>query len=343
MKKKFLLSYVSKFFKNKKKLIRKSRFNLITILVFEIIAFVCLYYLRYKNQNRAFTGFELKAGNVISIIFFSILFLLILISLFFAKSIGATSSFFLLFNSITGLTSLIASDFILQKEIKIILDSIFLVCNLFLISALLQILFSKEKHFRFFRAVLIFFMILSVSVFSVFIYVLNFQDDYEKYLNGKTKANAAVILGAAVWGGNRPSPVLKERIDKGFEIYQKGLVDKIVITGGGSPNELTEGEVSKNVLLKYGVVPDDLFLENESNSTIEQIQFVRDSLFYSNNWDRIILISDNFHLPRAVEICDFNNISADCISSDREISSFGTISYCFKESLALIIFWIFGI
>ncbi len=205
------------------------------------------------------------------------------------------------------------------------------------------IIFSRSRRFGFVKSVLIFSAVLVTSVFVVFIYVLNFKDDYEKYSGGKINTDAGVILGAAVWGGNRPSPVLKERINKGYEIYQKRIVPKLVITGGGSPNELTEGEVSKNVLIKYGVAPENLILENSSSSTVEQILFVRDSLYNLRNWKNIILVSDKFHLPRALEICNFNDINAGSIASERELSDFGSVSYSLKESLALIIFWIFGI
>ncbi len=190
---------------------------------------------------------------------------------------------------------------------------------------------------------MIFLTILIACIFFVFIKVLNFSDDYLVYENGRNKANAGVILGAAVWGGNRPSPVLKERINKGYEIYQKNIVPQLVITGGGSPNELTEGEVSKNELIKYGVAPEKLILENSSSSTVEQIQFVRDSLYNAKSWEKIILISDNFHLYRASEISKFNDMNADCLASGKELSAGGTVSFCIKESLAVIIFWMSGI
>lgn len=184
---------------------------------------------------------------------------------------------------------------------------------------------------------------LFATMMTVFIYIINFEDEYEKYDRSNSKADAGVILGAAVWGGNRPSPVLKERINKGYDIYSKNIVPKLVITGGGSPNELTEGEVSKNVLIKYGVNPENLILENSSSSTIEQILFVRDSLYKKNNWKEIILVSDNFHLFRALEISKFNNLNAGSIASDKELSTLGTATFCMKESLALIIFWFSGV
>jgi vancomycin permeability regulator SanA len=312
-------------------------------LLVEIVAFFSLYYLRYKNQNLKFTGFEDKAGNVISTVFFSVLVILLTTSIFISKNPSTAASFFLLSISVISFISLIASGFIPQKENKIILVSIFLVSNIFLLSSLAGIIFSGTKTFGFLKSLVIFFVILVSSILIVFIYIFNFQDDHQIYLGNNTKADAGVILGAAVWGGNRPSPVLKERINKGYDVYKENLVSKLVITGGGSPNEMTEGEVSKNVLLKYGVAPENLILENSSNSTVEQIQFVRDSLYKVLNWEKIILISDNFHLPRALEICKFNNINAGSIASERDLSSMGTISYCLKESLALIIFWVFGI
>ena len=288
-------------------------------------------------------GFEDKTGNVISITFFSLLLFLLLLAVLFSKKISKGSIGFLLLTSVLGLISLAVSDFIFQKETKIIFISVFLVTNIFLFSSLLVIVFSGSKNFRFFKSLLVFFVILILAVSVVFIKILNFKDDYVKYEDGKSKANSGVILGAAVWGGNRPSPVLKERINKGYEIYQRKIVPKLVITGGGSPNELTEGEVSKNVLIKYGVEPENLILENSSSSTVEQIRFVKDSLYNVKNWEKIILISDNFHLYRSSEICKFNDMNADCIASDKELSSAGTtFSFCLKESLALIVFWMAG-
>lgn len=258
-----------------------------------------------------------------------------------ARDISKFSTGLFLLISISALAALVISDLIIQKENKIILISFFLIANLFLLSSFITILFSGNN--KFFKSSLIFLIILIACLFTTFIFILNYNDNSTEYLNKGNTADAGVILGAAVWGGNRPSPVLKERINKGFEIYQKNIVPKLVITGGGSPNELTEGEVSKNVLLKYGVSPENLILENFSSSTVEQIQFVRDSLYKTKNWKKIILISDNFHLMRASEISKFNNINADCIASDKVLSTEGTISFCFKESLALIIFWMSGV
>lgn len=290
-----------------------------------------------------YPGFENKTGNIITLTIFSITTLLILIN-FFNKNKKAFLSFSLiLFVSVSGIITLLVSEILNQKDLRIIFASVFIVANIFILSSLLIITFSKSISFGFLKSLLTLILIFFAGISVVFILVLNFSDDSDLYRNTKLKADAGVILGAAVWGGNRPSPVLRERINKGFDVYIQGTVPKLVITGGGSPNEMTEADVSKNVLIKYGVDPDNLIVENESNSTVEQIQFVKKNLYKTNKWKKIILISDNFHLMRAKEICSFNNIEADCIASDKSLTPEGTYNFCLKESMALIVFWMVGL
>jgi uncharacterized SAM-binding protein YcdF (DUF218 family) len=150
-------------------------------------------------------------------------------------------------------------------------------------------------------------------------------------------------LGAAVWGGNRPSPVLRERINKGYELYKSGLIKYIVLTGGGSPGEMTEAEVGRNELIKKGVDEKNIFIENRSISTLEQISFIYRNLYKTYNWKDIIIITDNFHLMRSKQMCSFYGMTAQTIASDTPLSSESTLYYSLKESFAIILFWLFGI
>ena len=313
------------------------------ILFIETASFFYMYFLRYKNQKLPLTGIEFKTGNIISGFLFGLLIFFTIIALLRGSNFGSFASFLLLGTSMISLISLIYSDLTPAKESKISAIAISLIATVFLLSSILIISISNEGKLKPFRSILTFLFLSCAGIFSVFLLVLNFNDDRLLYTANERNADSGVILGAAVWGGNRPSPVLKERILKGYEIYRRKLIPKIVITGGGSPNELTEGEVSKNELIKFGVDPSNLILENSSNSTIEQIHFVRDNLYKKNSWNRVILISDNFHLFRSKEISQFNNINADCIASDKELSAGGTAAFCMKESLALIIFWMSGV
>jgi len=285
----------------------------------------------------------MKTGNLITLFFFGIPILLQIILFFKKYPLNTGALFVLFFLSLVSNVFVITAFYFYQKDIKIILNSSALLINFITLSGTIVIITSRLKKLYVFRTIWLNLFLIPILLLVVFFKVYTFKDDAESYADGEKKADAGVILGAAVWGGNRPSPVLRERINKGFEIYDRKNIRLLVLTGGGSPNEMTEGDVAKNELIKYGVDPKNLIVENASNSTMEQLLYVRDLLFSKRNWKKIILISDNYHLFRCKQICSFNNVNADAISSDTPLSTEGGVTFCIKESFALIEFWFFGI
>lgn len=158
----------------------------------------------------------------------------------------------------------------------------------------------------------------------------------------RAEYDAGVILGAAVWSRNRPSPVFRERIKKGHELLKNGTVEFLVLTGGNAPHELPEAEVAKRELLRLGADPTRIVLEERTSSTVEQILFIRDELT-KQGWSSFVIISDQFHLTRALEICAFNDIKANGISSESPLGPYNLAIYHLRESAALILYWLFGL
>lgn len=158
----------------------------------------------------------------------------------------------------------------------------------------------------------------------------------------RSEYDAGVILGAAVWSGNRPSPVFRERIYRGYELMQEGVVEFLVLTGGNAPNELSEAEVAKQELLKLGADPTRIALEKQTSSTVEQILFIRDELT-KQKWESFVIISDQFHLKRALEICAFNDIAAVGIASESPLGPTNLAIYHLRESAALLLYWMYGL
>lgn len=287
----------------------------------------------------------MKTGNLLTLVSLLIYIGFIVYNIFSKSKYHILSLVILICISSTGLLFIGVSALYSDKDYKVAFSLTFLVCYVYTLVSLITITFTRSKMLHIFNNIGIM-LIVALTGFIFNIYqIYNFKDDSESYMQaaGSKKADAGVILGAAVWGGNRPSPVLRERINKGFELYQKKIIQKFILTGGGSPNELTEAEVEKNELKKFGVDEKNLIVEVKSNSTIEQIHFVRDKHYKKNNWSRIILISDNFHLFRTSEICRFNNMNVDCIASDTPLSAESRINFSIKESIAVLFFWIFGI
>lgn len=122
-------------------------------------------------------------------------------------------------------------------------------------------------------------------------------------------ADAAVILGAAAWG-NKPSPVFRERIRHGIELYQNHIVNYLIFTGGtpkiGYP---TEAQVGKQFALKQGIDENNIFTENQSANTYTNLQNILD-LIKKHHIRRIIIVSDPYHLARAQAIANDLHMNA---------------------------------
>ncbi|MCC6865112.1 MAG: YdcF family protein [Ignavibacteria bacterium] len=230
-----------------------------------------------------------------------------------------------------------------QKGIQTITLSVFAILHLFIAISACVISFSVLMKFYIFRSIWITLLVVFSAYCIVFLFAYNFKDDLNLLKNNKKTVDAGTVLGAAVWGGNRPSPVLRERINKGYELYNTNIIRNIILTGGGAPGEMTEAEVSKKELLKKGVPERNIFIENKSNSTLEQIQYLNNNLYKKNNWKEIVIISDNFHLLRTKQICKFFGINSYMVASDTPLSTESTFNFCIKESFAVILFWLFGI
>lgn len=113
------------------------------------------------------------------------------------------------------------------------------------------------------------------------------------------QADAAIVLGAAAWG-ERPSPVFRERINYALELYQAGVVRKLIFTGGqADSSEPAEAIVARQYAIERGIPAADILIETYSRSTGENLWFAR-QLAQHQNLTRLLVVSDPLHLKRAV-------------------------------------------
>ncbi len=64
------------------------------------------------------------------------------------------------------------------------------------------------------------------------IYVENkYSSDIYSDKNKIPTSDAALVLGAGIWQGKRPSHILEDRIKAGVELYKSGKVKKLIVSG----------------------------------------------------------------------------------------------------------------
>ncbi|MCF7844428.1 MAG: YdcF family protein [Kiritimatiellales bacterium] len=83
-----------------------------------------------------------------------------------------------------------------------------------------------------------------------------------------------LVFGAAVGKGSTPSRALTRRVEKAAELYNAKYIKTLIFSGGkGSEWQESEAAVMRKVAMLNGVDPDDIYLEEESTSTWENLEF----------------------------------------------------------------------
>jgi uncharacterized SAM-binding protein YcdF (DUF218 family) len=117
--------------------------------------------------------------------------------------------------------------------------------------------------------------------------------------NNVVKADAAIVLGAAVWG-EETSPVFRERINHSINLYKNGDVRTIIFTGGiGDRDEKAEAIIAKRYAIAQGVKSSDILIETESRTTNQNLKNAQ-KVASSHELTKFLIVSDPLHLKRAV-------------------------------------------
>jgi len=145
------------------------------------------------------------------------------------------------------------------------------------------------------------------------------------------EAQTALILGAKVYSDGTLSDVLADRTIKGIELYKNGKVSKILVSGDHGRTEYDEVNAIKEYLLSNGVLGDDIFLDHAGFDTYDSLYRAREIF----EVESLVIVTQEFHLPRAVYIGNALNIETYGYVADRQ-SYLADSRNRMRESLARI-------
>jgi vancomycin permeability regulator SanA len=111
--------------------------------------------------------------------------------------------------------------------------------------------------------------------------------------------SVAIVFGAAVYRNERLSPMLAARVQRAADAYRLGLVKKILMTGDNSRTDYDEVTAMKRYAIALGVPAEVIHLDYAGFSTYESCYRAREIFGVRD----AIVITQGFHLPRAVYTC----------------------------------------
>jgi len=127
-------------------------------------------------------------------------------------------------------------------------------------------------------------------------------------------APVAVVFGAGYWPSGHLSDVLQDRLDAGIELYEAGRVRKLLFSGDNRVADYNEPAKMLEYALQRGVPREDIVLDYAGRRTYDTCYRARDIF----QVDEVVLVTQRYHLPRALLTCRTLGLDAVGYVADRQ-------------------------
>ncbi len=161
--------------------------------------------------------------------------------------------------------------------------------------------------------------IIVISIIAVIVLGINFyvtistskQIIKESEYTSLTDVDCIIILGAGIWG-DKPSPMLEDRLQEGINLYKNNVADKIIMSGDHGRIEYDEVNTMKNYAIDKGIPSENIFMDHAGFSTYESIYRAKD-IFEAK---KVVIVTQEYHLYRALYIANQLGLEAYGVGAD---------------------------
>jgi SanA protein len=129
----------------------------------------------------------------------------------------------------------------------------------------------------------------------------------------------AIVFGARVLRDGSPTPALKDRVATAADLYFAGKVEKLLMSGDNRFVDYNEPQGMKDYALSLGVPEDAIVLDYAGRRTYDTCYRARDIF----EVQEAILVTDDYHLPRSIYICNALGVEAVGVPAERRFSVSG--------------------
>jgi vancomycin permeability regulator SanA len=150
---------------------------------------------------------------------------------------------------------------------------------------------AKMKWRRTMRAVLL--VCLIAPVISAAILVA------DGLIDNVEKSDVAIVLGSQVMPDGRPSARLRARLDRAAELYQRGLVKHVIVSGGTGPEGYSEARVMADYLAMQKAVPRETIILDETGNNTQATARNSAALMAERSLRSAVVVTQYFHITRS--------------------------------------------
>ncbi|MEM9774651.1 MAG: ElyC/SanA/YdcF family protein [Chloroflexota bacterium] len=125
-------------------------------------------------------------------------------------------------------------------------------------------------------------------------------------------ARVVIVFGAGIRGNAYPSDVLRDRLDVAIELYKTGKVERLLLTGDNSFENYNEPGVMAAYAESQGVPLAHIQQDFGGRRTYDSCYRAK----HIFGLEDAILVTQQFHMPRALFLCRSMNINASGVTAD---------------------------
>jgi SanA protein len=123
----------------------------------------------------------------------------------------------------------------------------------------------------------------------------------------------AIVFGAGLNRDGTPGAVLRDRVNKGAELYFSGQVDKLLMSGDNRFINYNEPGAMRTYAIYLGIPDEDIVLDFAGRRTYDTC-YRAAHIF---GVEEAILVTQRFHLPRAIYTCNKLGVDTVGVPADR--------------------------
>ena len=126
-------------------------------------------------------------------------------------------------------------------------------------------------------------------------------------------ADCILVLGAGVAPSGKPTWMLEDRILTSEELYNVNASPKIIMSGDHGRVSYDEVNTMKDYAINDGIPSDDIFMDHAGFSTYDSMYRAKEIFGVK----KIVIVSQKYHLTRALYIAKKLGIEAYGVSADK--------------------------
>ncbi len=169
----------------------------------------------------------------------------------------------------------------------------------------------QKKYIVLFYSFFIILFLVGVG-FRANVFILSYNQHIVADVAHAPERDIALVFGGGMIDKDTMSPYQYDRVLKAIELYKSGKVEKLIMTGDNGEKRFDEVNVMKKMAIDAGVPEENIETDGKSFRTYLSCLRAKEQW----EFDRVIAISQQFHLPRIRYFCESFGIETVGLSAD---------------------------